>query len=105
MPEPKLTGSPLHLQQKVGVSDATASIADPAVKDALRRETDAAIGLGVFGVPTLAVGNELFWGVDATDMAFAYMNAHARYDDPEYARVASLPDAAQRRALRSTVRS
>ncbi len=94
-----------ELESRLGVTDATASIAEPAIKDALRRETDAAIGLGVFGVPTLAVGNELFWGVDATDMALAYMNARARYDDPEYARVASLPDVAQRRATRPTPRS
>jgi 2-hydroxychromene-2-carboxylate isomerase len=32
-----------------------AGIADPAVKDALRAATDAAIALGVLGVPTLAL--------------------------------------------------
>jgi 2-hydroxychromene-2-carboxylate isomerase len=35
-------------------SDLAAGIADPAVKDALRAATDAAIALGVRGVPTLA---------------------------------------------------
>jgi 2-hydroxychromene-2-carboxylate isomerase len=37
---------------------------DPAVKLALRAATEAAHGIGVFGVPTLAVGGELFWGDD-----------------------------------------
>ncbi len=37
---------------------------DPDVKLALRGATDAAYGLGVFGVPTVAVGEELFWGDD-----------------------------------------
>ena len=86
-----------ELAQRLGVRDAAARIADPAVKDALRRETDAAIARGVFGVPTLAVGGELFWGLDATRMALEYMRAGGRYDDAEYARVADLPAAATRR--------
>lgn len=40
----------------------------PACKADLRKQTDEAIADGVFGVPTMAVGNELFWGYD--DMAF-----------------------------------
>jgi len=34
------------------------------VKDRLRRQTDDAISKGVFGVPTMIVGTELFWGYD-----------------------------------------
>ena len=34
------------------------------VKDALRTATDEAIGRGVVGVPTVAVGGRLFWGDD-----------------------------------------
>ena len=86
-----------ELAQRVGVPDASARIADTAVKDQLRRETDAALARGVFGVPTLAVGNELFWGVDATQMALDFARAGGRYDDPEYARVGDLPTAATRR--------
>jgi 2-hydroxychromene-2-carboxylate isomerase len=37
---------------------------DPAVKGALREATDAAHARGVFGVPTVAVAEELFWGED-----------------------------------------
>lgn len=36
----------------------------PAVKDELRRRTDEAIALGVFGAPTYAVEGELYWGQD-----------------------------------------
>jgi 2-hydroxychromene-2-carboxylate isomerase len=42
---------------------------DPEIKLALREATDAAHGLGVFGVPTIAVGGELFWGDDRLDDA------------------------------------
>jgi 2-hydroxychromene-2-carboxylate isomerase len=41
-----------------------AATGDPEVKLALRAATDAAHELGVFGVPTIAVGDELFWGED-----------------------------------------
>ena len=37
---------------------------DPEIKLALRAATDAAHARGVFGVPTVAVGEEIFWGDD-----------------------------------------
>jgi 2-hydroxychromene-2-carboxylate isomerase len=36
------------------------------------RETDAARQLGVFGSPTFAVGNEIFWGDDRLEEALAW---------------------------------
>ncbi len=87
-----------ELANRLGITDADQRIADADVKARLRSETDAAIARGVFGVPTIAVGSELFWGVDATDMALEYMRAGARYDDPEYDRVAGLPATAATRA-------
>jgi 2-hydroxychromene-2-carboxylate isomerase len=50
------------------VRDATA---DPEIKQALRAATDEAGELGVFGVPTIAVGEELFWGDDRLEQAAA----------------------------------
>ena len=87
-----------ELTHDLGAHDADARIASPEVKEALRRNTDEAIARGVFGVPTLAIGDELFWGVDATAMAADYVLAGCRYDDPEYARVSSLPVGASRDA-------
>jgi 2-hydroxychromene-2-carboxylate isomerase len=37
---------------------------DPEIKLALREATDAAAKLGVFGVPTVALDEEIFWGDD-----------------------------------------
>lgn len=50
----------------VGIDPQTAAegAREPAVKTALRTATDAAHERGVFGVPTIAVGEELFWGDD-----------------------------------------
>jgi 2-hydroxychromene-2-carboxylate isomerase len=52
-------------------ADAQAAIADRGVKDELRAETDAAHARGVFGVPTVAVGDEFFWGDDRLEEAAA----------------------------------
>jgi 2-hydroxychromene-2-carboxylate isomerase len=82
----------------LGIRDADARIASQDVKDELRRNTDEAIGRGVFGVPTLMIGDELFWGADATRMAADYLAAGCRWDDPEYARIAALPVGAARDA-------
>lgn len=46
---------------------------DPQVKLALRQATDAAFELGVIGVPTLAVNDELFWGDDRLEEAAGYL--------------------------------
>lgn len=40
---------------------------DAGVKDRLRANTDRAVALGVCGVPTCAVGDQLFWGQDRLD--------------------------------------
>lgn len=47
----------------------TEASADLEIKLALRTATDAAHGLGVFGVPTIAVADELFWGDDRLEEA------------------------------------
>jgi 2-hydroxychromene-2-carboxylate isomerase len=48
---------------------------DAEIKLALRAATDAAHGLGVFGVPTIAVDDELFWGEDRLNDAAAFRSA------------------------------
>jgi len=38
---------------------------EQASKDRLRKQTDHAIAAGVFGVPTMIVDGEMFWGLDS----------------------------------------
>ncbi|MBX2826186.1 MAG: DsbA family protein [Gammaproteobacteria bacterium] len=45
----------------------------PVIKTQLRRNGELAIEQGVFGVPTLVAGEQIFWGYDATEMAHAYL--------------------------------
>jgi 2-hydroxychromene-2-carboxylate isomerase len=85
-----------ELMSELRMPDARERIDSPEVKAALRRNTDEALARGVFGVPTLAIGDELFWGADATAMAADYVAAGCRYDDPEMMRVAGLPVGAER---------
>jgi 2-hydroxychromene-2-carboxylate isomerase len=47
--------------------------ASEAVKERLRSETEGALRLGVFGVPTIEVDGRLFWGQDALPMVAAYL--------------------------------
>lgn len=50
--------------------------ADPAIKDRLRRQTERAAGLGVFGAPTFITDDgELFWGDDRLEQALAWSRA------------------------------
>jgi 2-hydroxychromene-2-carboxylate isomerase len=51
-----------------------AGIEDQDIKDALREATAAAIARGVTGVPTIAVGDELFWGDDRLEEAAAALS-------------------------------
>lgn len=51
----------------------TAAAQAPEAKARLRAATDAAIARGVFGVPTVLDGDELFWGTDALPDLEAYL--------------------------------
>ena len=67
---------------------------DPAsdeVKNELKTNTDAAIARGLFGVPTMAVDDKLFWGFDALPMLRAYLEGDAWIGGDEWNAVAQLP--------------
>jgi 2-hydroxychromene-2-carboxylate isomerase len=48
--------------------EAFARSTSDEVKGALRASTEAALGHGVFGVPSFRVGDELFWGQDRLEL-------------------------------------
>jgi 2-hydroxychromene-2-carboxylate isomerase len=84
------------LAQRLGVRDPQSALADPAVKQRLRDNTSWAAARGVFGVPTLLIGEELFWGDDAFDMALDYLTRPERFRDPAMQAVETLPVGAAR---------
>lgn len=50
------------------------------VKAQLKANTDEALALGAFGVPTLAVDDKLFWGFDALPMLRDYLDGDAWFE-------------------------
>jgi predicted DsbA family dithiol-disulfide isomerase len=72
-------------------------ISEPDVKDQLRLETEQAMSRGVFGVPTLIVDGQLFWGADAMDFVKDYLADPAIVTTDEMKRVTILPIGATRR--------
>ena len=79
----------------LGIDDPAAAIAREEVKRELLANGEEAMRLGVFGVPTLTVRDELFWGFDATDLALAYRDDEGALD-AEMRRVDAIPEAVQR---------
>lgn len=63
---PEVTG---NVAAKLGVDkeQLLQALNDPAVKERLRTEVDAAIERGVFGSPYIVVNGEPFWGSDRLD--------------------------------------
>jgi 2-hydroxychromene-2-carboxylate isomerase len=59
-------------------AELVAQAHSPAVKAQLRRQTEEAAARGAFGVPTMEVGDELFWGYDD----FPYLEMFLAGKDP-----------------------
>lgn len=87
----------LELAEEFGLSAAETRLSDPGVKETLRNNTNEAIGAGVYGVPTIAWQDELFWGMDSTDLFLDYMAEPDRFGRGEFARLNSLPVGASRK--------
>jgi 2-hydroxychromene-2-carboxylate isomerase len=73
------------------------AIDDPAVKAELKVNTDAAIAQGVFGVPTMEVDGQLFWGLDALSMLRAYLLGDAWFDSPHWKDAGAQPAGIERK--------
>lgn len=84
------------LAAQLGIADIDAALADDGVKRTLRANTEQALGAGVFGVPTLKIGDTVFWGDDATGMVQDYLDDTDTFRRGEYARIATLPQSVQR---------
>jgi len=88
------------LAESLGVTDLTAAISDPTVKDQLRQNTEEATAGGVFGIPTFEIESELFWGDDITDMMLEFLDNPNLFQEGELARLTDMPIAAARKESR-----
>lgn len=57
--------------------EVLAMVGEQEIKDRLRAETDAAVKRGLFGVPTMFVGEEMFFGQDRLDFVTAALERAA----------------------------
>ena len=75
---------PARLQVLVGILQPMREVDGDDVKAQLRRNTDEAIALGVFGVPAFVVDDRLFWGLDSLPMLSAYLHGDAWFEGPDW---------------------
>ncbi|MGJ8670834.1 MAG: 2-hydroxychromene-2-carboxylate isomerase [Oceanococcus sp.] len=69
---------------------------DPDTKDALHDQTRAAINAGVFGVPSMFVNDDLYWGYDDLEFLQAHLDAKPDVPAPEIRQWQSVRPSAKR---------
>jgi 2-hydroxychromene-2-carboxylate isomerase len=84
-----------ELCRELGVDSA--SLAAPAIKDALKQNTERAAARGVFGVPSFVIEGEVFWGADSIGFVRAFLADAAVLNNTEMRRVDALPVGAARK--------
>lgn len=84
------------LAKALGINDLAAAIGLPAIKAELKESTERAIAAGVFGVPTLLVHGQPYFGEDATALALAVLQRPELLATGEYARIGVIPVGVQR---------
>jgi 2-hydroxychromene-2-carboxylate isomerase len=75
-----------------------AAAAGPEAKQRLRANTDEALAAGVFGVPTVCAGGELFWGVDSLPHLDAFLAGKGDIDARVLARWRAVAASVTRKA-------
>ena len=74
-----------------------ARLSDAGIKNRLRTNTEEAAARGVFGVPSLVIDAEVFWGADSIEFARAFLADPAAVRNDEMRRLDALPIAAARK--------
>jgi 2-hydroxychromene-2-carboxylate isomerase len=87
-------------ERLAALSALLAPALDPAsaeVKQQLRSHTEAAAAQGVFGVPSFALGERLFWGHDGLDMLADALRGSPWFSGPAWDREGAPRPGVQRR--------
>jgi DSBA-like thioredoxin domain len=87
--------SPSNASRRTPLSDRTIRPRRSAAcfKLRLRANTDEALALGVWGVPSFVVRGQLFWGTDSLPMMPDFLRHPQLFDMPEMQRLDELPSA------------
>jgi 2-hydroxychromene-2-carboxylate isomerase len=78
-----------HLFSQPGVSFQDPQSAE--VKQLLQQQTQQAIDLGLFGVPSMVVNGQVFWGNDALPMLRAYLAGDEWFESADWRDAGKLP--------------
>ena len=78
-----------HLFSQPGVSFQDPQSAE--VKQRLQEQTQQAIDLGLFGVPSMVVNGQVFWGNDALPMLRAYLEGDEWFESADWRDAGKLP--------------
>ena len=76
----------------LSVFEANELISKPEIKSELITNGENAIKRAVFGVPTLIVDGQLFWGYDSTSLVLDYLTNPGLFNSPAMKRLETLPD-------------
>ncbi|MCY4050633.1 MAG: 2-hydroxychromene-2-carboxylate isomerase [Gammaproteobacteria bacterium] len=76
----------------LGLIDYESAITKPEVKEELRKNTEQAVELGIFGVPTVSIDDHLFWGHDQTPLILEYLDNPDLFKNQDYLRIANIRD-------------
>jgi 2-hydroxychromene-2-carboxylate isomerase len=93
-----------ELLDSIGLDGAglVAAAGSPEIKARVRTQTDEAIAQGLFGVPTIFVDGELFWGDDSLDDLDDFLQGRDPVTAAELERWSALPASARRPAAAGT---
>ena len=80
-----------HLLSQVALQGVAKDPQSEDVKRLLQQQTDSAIEQGLFGVPSMVVDGQVFWGQDALPMLRAYLEGDTWFQSAEWRDVAKLP--------------
>lgn len=98
--DPAANDTVAELGTKLAVDDLDQRAHNPAVKEKLKQNGEEALRRGVFGVPTLVLDDELFWGSDSLEMFSAYLGNRELFQTTEMRRISDLPAGQQRKILK-----
>ena len=79
------------LCERVGMPEAESRIDDEDLKAKLRDNNDRAVQMGVFGVPTFIVNDQIFWGEDTLPMVLYVARSPNWLEAAEVKRISNLP--------------
>jgi 2-hydroxychromene-2-carboxylate isomerase len=70
--------------EAIGLSSDTPKPADEEIKKELIQSTQLAADHGVFGVPSLRINKQIFWGVDSIDWVLDYLKDPEMFSRKEF---------------------